>query len=307
MTAAVPGYENQRLDEATQEDYMATTAAVLGTGIMGAGMAKNLAKAGFDVVVWNRSHDKAAALADSVSRVAESPADAVSGADIVVTMLFNEDAVAQVMGEALPAMKDGAVWVQSATVGVDGVQRLAEQARAGGVDFVDAPVVGTRQPAEDGKLVVVAGCPSDLREAVSPVFDAVGAKTVWVGDQPGDGQRLKLVMNSWVLTIVGGTAQAISLARGLGIDPQLFLDSIAGGGTDSPYAQLKGKAMIAGEFPPAFPLDGAAKDAGLIADALRATGVSPELMDALRGRFEAGIAAGHGGEDMASVVEAFRQ
>ncbi|GAB2753288.1 NAD(P)-dependent oxidoreductase [Sinomonas soli] len=286
---------------------MATTAAVLGTGIMGAGMAKNLAKAGFDVVVWNRSHDKAAALADSVSRVAESPADAVSGADIVVTMLFNEDAVAQVMGEALPAMKDGAVWVQSATVGVDGVQRLAEQARAAGVDFVDAPVVGTRQPAEEGKLVVVAGCPAGLREAVSPVFDAVGAKTVWVGDQPGDGQRLKLVMNSWVLTIVGGTAQAISLARGLGIDPQLFLDSIAGGGTDSPYAQLKGKAMIAGEFPPAFPLDGAAKDAGLIADALRAAGVSAELMDALRGRFEAGIAAGHGGEDMASVVEAFRE
>jgi 3-hydroxyisobutyrate dehydrogenase len=295
------------LDEATQEDFMATTAAVLGTGIMGAGMAKNLAKAGFDVVVWNRSHDKAAALADSVSRVAGSVREAVADADIVVTMLFDEAAVRDVMAEALPAMKDAAVWVQSATIGVEGAQRLAEQARSARVAFVDAPVVGTRQPAEEGTLTVMAGCAPELRDAVAPVFDAVGAKTVWVGDEPGDGQRLKLVMNSWVLTLVGGTAQAISLARGLGIDPQLFLGSIAGGGTDSPYAQLKGKAMIAGEFPPAFPLAGAAKDAGLIADALRAAGVSPVLMDALRDRFEAGIAAGHGDEDMASVAEAFKQ
>jgi 3-hydroxyisobutyrate dehydrogenase len=282
------------------------TAAVLGTGIMGAGMAKNLATAGFDVTVWNRSHERAAALADAVSKVADTPADAVSGADIVVTMLFDEAAIAQVMGEALPAMKDGAVWVQSATVGVEGAQRLAEQASAAGVAFVDAPVMGTRQPAEEGKLIVVAGCPAGLRDTVDPVFDAVGAKTVWVGDRPGDGQRLKLVLNSWVLTLVGGTAQAIDLARGLGLDGQLFLDSIAGGGTDSPYAQLKGKAMIAGEYPPAFPLEGAAKDAGLIADALRSAGVSSVLMDALRSRFDAAVEAGHRGEDMASVVEAFK-
>ncbi|GAB3270290.1 NAD(P)-dependent oxidoreductase [Sinomonas notoginsengisoli] len=284
---------------------MGTKAAVLGTGIMGAGMARNLAKAGFDVAVWNRSRERAAALADDGARVAESAAEAVAGADLVLTMLFDEEATADVMAEVFSGMKPGAVWVQSATVGPDGAQRLADQARAAGVPFVDAPVMGTKQPAQEGTLTVLAGCPSEVREAVAPAFDAIGSTTVWVGEQPGDGQRLKLVMNSWVLTLVGGTAQAIDLARGLGLDPQLFLDTISGAGTDSAYAQLKGKAMIAGDFPPAFPLDGAAKDSALIAEALRSSGVSSALMDALRGRFEAALESGHSGEDMAAVVEAF--
>lgn len=283
-----------------------TAAAVLGTGIMGAGMARNLAKAGFDVAVWNRRRARAEALAGGGVRVAESAAAAVAGADVVVTMLFDEAAIADVMGSAVPAMKPGAVWVQSATVGPDGAERLAEQARAAGIAFVDAPVMGTRQPAEAGTLTVLAGCPREVRDAVVPVFDAIGSTTIWVGERPGDGQRLKLVMNSWVLTLVGGTAQAIDLARGLGLDPQLFLDTISGAGTDSPYAQTKGKAMIAGEYPPAFPLEGAAKDSALIAEALRSTGVSPALMDALRDRFEAAVETGHGAEDMAAVVEAFR-
>lgn len=285
---------------------MGTSVAVLGTGIMGAGMAKNLAKAGFGVAVWNRTRGRAEALADDGARVAESVADAVSDADVVVTMLFDEAAITDAMGEALPAMKDGAVWVQSATVGVEGAERLAELAGAAGVAFVDAPVMGTRQPAEQGTLTILAGCPAEVRDAVAPVFDAIGSETVWVGERPGHGQRLKLVMNSWVLTLVGGTAQAIDLARGLGLDPQLFLDTISGAGTDSAYAQLKGAAMIAGEYPPAFPLEGAAKDSGLIGDALQSSGVNAVLMDALRDRFEAAVAAGHGAEDMASVVEAFR-
>ncbi|BCT75207.1 3-hydroxyisobutyrate dehydrogenase [Sinomonas cyclohexanicum] len=282
------------------------TVAVLGTGIMGSGMARNLAKAGFDVVVWNRHRERAAALADDGARVAESAADAVAGADVVLTMLFDEAATAETMAGALAALKDGAVWIQSATVGPDGARRLAEQARAAGVTFVDAPVMGTRQPAQEGTLTVLGGCAPEVRDAVVPVFDAIGSKTIWVGERPGDGQRLKLVMNSWVLTLVGGAAQAIDLARGLGLDPQLFLDTISGAGTDSAYAQAKGRAMIAGEYPPAFPLDGAAKDSGLIGDALRSAGVSAVLMDALRDRFETAAAAGHGGEDMASVVEAFR-
>lgn len=281
-------------------------AAVLGTGIMGSGMARNLAKAGFGVAVWNRHRERAVALADDGARVAESATDAVAGADIVVTMLFDEAATAEVMGSALPAMKPGAVWIQSATVGPDGAERLAALARAAGIAFVDAPVMGTRQPAEEGTLTVLAGCPPEVRDAVVPVFDAIGSKTIWVGERPGDGQRLKLVMNSWVLTLVGGTAQAIDLARGLGLDPQLFLDTIAGAGTDSAYAQAKGKAMIAGEYAPAFPLDGAAKDSALIALALRSSAVSSELMDALRGRFEAAADAGLGAKDMAAVVEAFR-
>jgi 3-hydroxyisobutyrate dehydrogenase len=141
---------------------------------------------------------------------------------------------------------------------------------------------------------------------VEPVFEAIGSKTVWVGERVGDGHRLKLVLNSWVLSITAATGQAIALTRDLGVDPQLFLDTIAGGVTDSPYAQLKGKAILAGDFAPAFGLAGAVKDSELIIDALREVGDDPALMQAVHHLMSAAADAGHADEDMAAVVYAFR-
>ncbi len=189
-------------------------------------------------------------------------------------------------------MSDDAVWAQTSTVGIDGTAELASLARAHGVGFVDAPVLGTRQPAEEGKLTVLAAGPTELRAAVAPVFDAIGAKTVWVGEEPGAAHRLKLVVNAWVLSVVAGTAQSIALAEGLGLDPQLFLDTIAGGAMDAPYVQLKGRAMIAGDYPPAFAVDGALKDSGLIREALRATGTDDRLMTTLNALFADAAARG---------------
>jgi 3-hydroxyisobutyrate dehydrogenase len=279
--------------------------AVLGTGIMGAGIARSLARAGLAVTAWNRSVEKARPLADAGITVAEDVKSAVSGVDVVLTMLFDADSVAQVMTEALPAFGPDTVWVQCSTVGIDGAARLAELAARHDVRMVDAPVLGTKQPAENGALTVLAGCPAGLREAVEPVFDAIGSRTVWVGEQPGDGQRLKLTMNSWVVSITAATAQSIALARGLGLDPQQFLDMIAGGPLDCGYAQFKGRAMINGDFTPAFPLAGAAKDASLIADAMRAANTDDGLMQAIHREFQAAADAGHDTEDMAAVVHAF--
>nr|WP_138443160.1 NAD(P)-dependent oxidoreductase [Sinomonas susongensis] len=284
---------------------MSTSVAVLGTGIMGSGMAKNLVRAGFDVTAWNRHREKAEPLAEAGIKIASDAKDAVAEADFVLTMLFDADAVEDVMGQALPAMREDAVWIQSSTVGLPGVARLAERAGYEGIAFVDAPVLGTRQPAEEGTLLVLAGCPSDLRERVQPVFDAIGSKTVWVGELLGDGHKLKLVANSWVLSIVGATAQAVDLTKRLGLDPTLFLETISGGATDCAYAQLKGKAMIAGEFPPAFPLSGAAKDAQLIVEAMDYAGTRSAFMQSLAAQFQDAIEAGHGSEDMASVITAF--
>lgn len=274
---------------------------------MGSGMARSIARAGHDVTVWNRNRDKAVPLADDGIGLAESPTEAVRGASVVITMLFDADSVAAVMADTLPAVDGGAVWAQMSTVGLDGTARLAALAREHGVGFVDAPVVGTRQPAEQGKLTVLAAGPPDLRGPVGPVFDAVGARTVWVGEEPGDGHKLKLAANAWVLSVVGATAQSITLTRDLGLDPQMFLDLIAGGPLDSAYAQLKGKAMIAAEYPPAFPLEGALKDSGLIADALRASGTDDRLMTALQALFADAAAAGHADEDIAAVAEMLRR
>ncbi|WP_306745557.1 NAD(P)-dependent oxidoreductase [Saccharothrix yanglingensis] len=277
---------------------------VLGTGLLGAGMARSLLRAGLDVVVWNRSPERARALAADGATVVEDAGEAVTDADVVITVLFDLSATAEVMVDALPRLRDDAVWVQCGTVGVEGAERLAELAATKGVGFVDAPVLGTRQPAERGTLTVLAAGAPDARDAVAPVFEAIGSRTVWVGDHPGDGQRLKLVANSWVLSITAAAAQAVALARGLGLDPAAFLDAIRGGAVDSAYAHVKGEAMIDGVFePPSFGLDGALKDAGLIADALASAGVDDRLMRLLREYYAA--AAGDEDEDMAAVVRAF--
>ncbi|MDS0135849.1 MULTISPECIES: NAD(P)-dependent oxidoreductase [unclassified Amycolatopsis] len=280
---------------------MTKTAAVLGTGLMGAGMARNLAKAGLDVTAWNRTIEKARPLVGDGITVAEDPAEAVAGADVVLTMLFDVGAVADVMSQALPAFGPDTVWVQSGTVGLAGTTRLADLARKHGAPFVDAPVLGTRQPAEEGKLIVLAGGPADLKDTVTPVFDAIGSRTVWVGDQPGDGHRLKIAANAWVLSITAATAQSVALADRLGIDPRGFLDVISGGPLDCAYAQLKGKAMISDELEPSFGLGGAVKDSALILDAMREAGVDERLMAALHAQYTAAEDE-HGDEDMAAVI-----
>jgi 3-hydroxyisobutyrate dehydrogenase len=278
-----------------------TTVALLGTGIMGSGMGRSLARAGVDVTVWNRSADKARALG---LPVADDVTDAVQGKDVVVTMLFDVDAVTAVMRDALPAMRDDAVWVQTSTVGLEETAELARMAAERGVAFVDAPVLGTRQPAENGQLTVLAAGPVSARERIAAVLDAISAKVVWVGDEPGGGHRLKLVANAWVLSITAATAQSVALAEGLGVDPRQFLDLIAGGPLDSGYAQLKGKAMLTGDFTPAFALGGATKDAGLIRAAAADAGVATDLVAALETLF---AAAGDQGDDMAAVIRAARR
>jgi 3-hydroxyisobutyrate dehydrogenase len=278
---------------------------VLGTGLMGTGMARSLLRAKFDVVVWNRNPAKARALADDGAVVADDPKTAVVDADVVLTMLFDAEATAAVMTEALPAVKDGAVWAQCGTVGLDGGERLAELAALHGVAHVDAPVLGTRAPAEQGKLTVLAAGPTGLRAAVTPVFDAIGIRTVWAGERPGAGQRLKLAANSWVLSITAATAQDVALTRGLGLDPDAFLEAIAGGPIDSTYAQVKGRAMIDAEFAPSFGMDGAVKDSALVVAALGAVGADDRLMRVLNDLYRTAAQRAEDTEDMAAVIRAF--
>jgi 3-hydroxyisobutyrate dehydrogenase len=278
--------------------------AFLGTGIMGAPMARNVRAAGHDVSAWNRSREKAEPLAQDGITVAGSVAVAVAGADVVVTMLADADAVEAVAAEALGAL-DGAVLAQMSTIGLDATARLALRADEAGVAFVDAPVSGTKQPAEQGQLLVLASGPEEVRERVEPVFDAVGSKTVWLGEA-GAGQRLKLVLNTWLLCMTEALAEAIALAEGLGVDPRTFLETIDGAPVGAPYAQLKGPMMIDGEFPPAFPLELAAKDAGLALEAAEAAGLRLAALAAVREQMQRACEAGHGEQDMAATIYASR-
>ena len=277
--------------------------AVLGTGTMGAGMARPMQREGLSVTAWNRTRKRAEPLAADGIEIADSVAAAVRGADVVVTMLFDVDSVLAVTDELVAALGPDAVWLQSSTVGPDGIRRIADAAKD--VALLDAPMLGTKQPAEQGKLVpLVSGDPA-LVERVRPVLDAVGGKTIVAGEQIGDASGLKLVCNAWVLSITAATGQSMAMARQLGLDGALFLQAIDGGAADSPYAQLKGGAMMRGDFTPSFELDGGRKDLGLITDAAGAAGVNTALLSALQTVFGAASEAGHGDDDLAAVYTAF--
>ncbi|HEX2810982.1 MAG TPA: NAD(P)-dependent oxidoreductase [Kineosporiaceae bacterium] len=276
------------------------TVALLGVGTMGAGMARNLAASGFSLRLWNRSPCKAEALQSDTVTAAENPAAAVAGAGIVITMLWDADSVADVIGEAAPGLAAGTIWIQTSTVGIDGTARLADLAAKHGVILVDAPVLGTRKPAEDGTLVVLASGPDDVHDRCAPVFDAIGSRTVWLGPA-GQGSRVKLVANAWVLVVLDGVAECLTLANALGLDPALFFEAIRGGAMDAPYVGLKGRAMLAGDFTPSFSLAGAAKDADLILAAADAAGADVGVLERIGEYFGQAVDAGYGDLDMSAV------
>ncbi|MFE5091997.1 NAD(P)-dependent oxidoreductase [Streptomyces sp. NPDC056638] len=282
------------------------TVAVLGTGIMGSGMVRSLLRAGLDVRAWNRTQAKAAPLAADGAAVTETAEEAVRGADVILTMLNDGPAVAAALTAASPGLHAGQVLLQSSTVGLDATADLARRAMDAGLVYLDAPVSGTKQPAEQGTLTVFVSGPSTARASVNPVLDAIGQRTVWVAETPGTASRLKLVVNTWVITMVNGIAECLDLAEGLGIAPQTFLDVMKGGPLDSAYLQGKSAALLSGDLTPSFSVSNALKDSRLILDAAQESGVRLDLVAASVDRFARAEAAGHGGEDVIATYYAGR-
>ena len=267
----------------------------LGTGTMGAPMVRNLVDAGFDVRAWNRTPEKAEGLG---ARACADAAEAVAGADVVITMLSDGDAVEAAL-EAAGPLPDGAVWLQMSTVGVAAAERLAE--RAGGATYVDAPVIGTKQPAENGELVILASGPAEALDRCEPIFDAVGKATI-----RDTGNRMKVVVNAWLVGLVEALAESVALAESIDVDPARFIEVIEGGPLFAPYAKLKGTAMIEEAFDPSFSLALAAKDARLALEAARDAGTELPMVAAIAEQFQRGIDAGYGDEDMSATVRTAR-
>jgi 3-hydroxyisobutyrate dehydrogenase len=255
-------------------------------------MARNLAAAGFGVRAWNRTAEKAQGIEGVTA--CSSPGEAAAGADFVLTILSDGDAVEETVRD----LDFGdAIWLQMSTVGIEATERLASLNDA---PFVDAPVVGTKKPAEEGKLVVLASGPGDARERARPVFDAVAARIVDLGDA-GEGTRLKLVVNSWLVGLVEVLAETMAFSEAIGVDPAQFLETIDGSPTGAPYAQLKGKMMIERDFPASFSLALTRKDAGLVLEAAERHGFDASLLEVVARKMDEAIEAGHGDEDMAAT------
>ena len=281
---------------------------VLGAGsTMGLPMARNLARAGFEVRGVEpdprarpcRSRRTASSCSTPRRRRPMEPA-------CCSTMLSDADAVIDAVEDAVASVREGTVWLQMSTIGEVGTERCAELARAHGLTLFDAPVLGTKQPAEQGKLVILAsgpaaptgwcGCgrdgPADLRRG--------RAEDDVVRRASATGTRLKLVVNGWVLTVVEGGAETIALAEGLGLDPSLLFEAIEGGALDLPYLRLKGKAIAERNFEPSFRLTLAAKDARLIEESAQRRELDVPLFSTIRRRLAEG-AKDHGDEDMSAT------
>jgi 3-hydroxyisobutyrate dehydrogenase len=285
-----------------------TKVGLLGTGTMGAAMARRMRARGLVVRAWNRSRAKAQALAADGVEVADSPSVAAQGADVLVTMLTDGAAVeAAMLGPegALAGATSGCTWLQTSTVGIAACHRLAELATTSHLGFVDAPVSGSKEPAERGELIVLAAGAPELEARVKPVLEAIARRTVWLGEV-GAGTKAKLVMNAWVTGLVALLAETITLSEGLDLDPRQFLDLLRGGPSDSPYAQLKGKAMIEEQVAPNFSLRLAHKDLRLIIEAGHTAGASLPVLDAIEEKFDRAERQGRGDEDLASVIAADR-
>jgi 3-hydroxyisobutyrate dehydrogenase len=273
---------------------------------MGAGIARNLLAAGMEVRAWNRTREKAEPLADDGANVVDTPVEAAQDADFVITMLPDVDAVEQLVraeDSPLSVLSEDGVWIQTSTVGEEGSERLADVAAEHGITYVDAPVLGTKEPAEQGQLVVLASGAGEALQRCQPFFEAIGSKTLWL-EPAGAGSRLKLVTNNWLNGLLALLAETISLARALGVDPARFLEAIEGGPLGAPYAQMKGQMMIDEEFPTSFSVDLAQKDSDLVLEAAQARDLHLSIAEAVNARFKEAIDAGHGEEDMAAVYKA---
>ncbi|HEX3906452.1 MAG TPA: NAD(P)-dependent oxidoreductase [Mycobacteriales bacterium] len=276
--------------------------ALLGTGIMGSAMGRNLLAAGLPLTVWDRSTDSTKPLAEAGAVVAPSPSEAVKAASVVITMLPTADVVRSVIFDqgVADGFAEGAVWAQMGTIGVAATQdahdRLGQQRPD--VSFVDAPVSGSKGPAENGQLLILASGPDAAVDTLAPAFAALGRKTVRLGEA-GNGSRMKLVVNAYMSVLIEGVAEALELADRLGIGPEKLDEVIEGGPLDAPIADAKLHKMDQGDFAAEFPLEWALKDVDLAIDAGK--GEDLPVLVTLSRQWHKAVDSGLGREDVSAA------
>ena len=282
--------------------------AIFGIGAMGHGMAASALRAGIPTIVWNRTMEATRGLAELGAQVAGSAADAARRAATVVTMVTDADAVISIAqdGGMLAALPQGAVWAQMSTIGVAGTDRVAAIAGAERPDvtLLDAPVSGSKDPAERGELTIFASGPDEARPRVTPLFDALGQRTIWAGET-GAGTRLKLAANTWLAFANEAVAASVAVARCLGLGIETVIDALGGGPLVSSWQAAKLQRVAQGEFSAQFALSLALKDVHL---ALEAAGSGRlAALACLADEWQQAVDQGLGEQDLTVVTRVIEQ
>ncbi len=274
------------------------TVAVLGAGALGAAMAARLGETGHRVKLWNRTPDRARAIATAstgVTAVADL-SEAVKQSPVVLTVLRDGDAVAEVMNTAIDGLDARAVWVQASTIGPDSARTLGELASTHAIAYLDGPVSGSTGPARNGTLVWLASGSREAFERAEPTLRHLGSAVEYLGSGV-EGSAVKVAVNAWMTAATVAMSDVLALCDALGIDHELFARVVADGPLAMPYAQQKATAMDAHAYTAGFAVELARKDLGLAEQALPP---SPLLL-AVRQRLDQVIADGHGHDDLAAV------
>jgi 3-hydroxyisobutyrate dehydrogenase-like beta-hydroxyacid dehydrogenase len=281
--------------------------AFLGLGIMGRPMALNLARAGFEVVAWNRTREKAERLAGEEDRVsvADSPAAAAREAGIAISMVPDAPEVEAVLlarDGAADGLPEGGLAIDMSTISPTAGRGIAERLSRKGIGFLDAPVTGSRPKAESGTLTIMAGGEADDFERARQILEAMGSLVVHVGPQ-GHGSMVKLINNTLAAVNAAALAEGLSVARASGLDTGKLLEVVAAGSGDSAMRALKAKPMLDGDFDPLFKLGHMLKDMSHYLWEAERLGARPAVADSARRAYEEADSNGHGEHDFAAVIE----
>jgi 3-hydroxyisobutyrate dehydrogenase-like beta-hydroxyacid dehydrogenase len=279
--------------------------ALLGLGIMGAPMAANLARAGFELTVWNRTHERAERFADEHGTdVAPTPADAAAASDVVITMVPDAPEVEAVLfglDSAAEGLREGQLVIDMSTIPPSASVELAERLRAGGVAFLDAPVTGSRPKAEDGTLTIMAGGAETDFERALPIFEAMGELIVHVGPQ-GHGSMVKLLNNTTAAVNALAVSEVMVAAKAAGVDTGALTRVMAAGSGGSAMLAIKGGPIVEHDFEPLFKLEHMLKDVRHCLREAERLGVRMELGAAAEAAYSAADRKGLGEQDFAAVV-----
>ncbi|MEC2345521.1 NAD(P)-dependent oxidoreductase [Paenibacillus barengoltzii] len=279
----------------------------IGLGTMGAPMASNLLRAGYPVTVYNRTASKAAPLTELGATVAASPKEAAAGADVVITMVSNDDSIIEVYeggNGVLAGIRSGTTVIDCSTISPALVQRLAKKIAALGSSFLDAPVTGSSPAAIDGTLVFMVGGSAETLAQVMDLFDTMGKKVLHMGDN-GSGAVAKLAHN----TIVGinnlALAEGFAIAAKSGLPADRFLELVQLGSAGSKAAELKGRKIIEHDFTNQFSLALMLKDLKLASSLTDGSGIPAPMLNLAKSLFQAGQTQGFGDEDLSSIVKVY--
>jgi 3-hydroxyisobutyrate dehydrogenase-like beta-hydroxyacid dehydrogenase len=275
----------------------------IGLGIMGQPMAANILKAGYELMIFNRTLSKTQALADAGAHIASTPAELIHWADVVILMLTGSEAIDAVLYSdqgILSAAPKSKVIINMSTVSPAYTRTLGRCLETSSIIFIDAPVSGSKKPAVEGTLIILAGGPRDAINTLEPLFHCLGQKIIYCGEA-GQGSAMKMTINLLLSIMMEGLCESLNLAKQLDLDPGLALNSILSGPLGCGLFNLKSTMLQTDEFPVQFPLKHMAKDLRYVLQTADEAGAAVPVGHAVFQLYRQGVGLGNGDLDFAAV------